>query len=180
MQRYCNFIRILLTTALMSAVAFGTPVKRHPRDATVRRTCAAAKGVKRFCSDIIITPWSLPSWFRGSYSEVNAATHLNKLFQYHNFNVTVSEAVCKCFNDSAVDSQKCEVAEAVIVLHNAIKDFFTHHVDKTQILSIVMDYKTSTGDALKVTLKQSLCDASEFTLKLLAHINNGEYYHNCK
>ena len=90
----------------------------------------------------------------------------------YSFNGAVTEAVRKCFNDSASNTQKCEVAAAAVILYGAIKEFIEVYGSDRQ-----MPYgSTTTNTSLTSTYGHVLCDASVYILDLLVGANDGKYY----
>ena len=163
-----NILKTLLIAAVVYTLALGAPVKRQTSSSIVAEACEAAKDTENLCSNADKTSCdiNLPS----NYDEAHAAEYLSAELKNHSFNGAVSEAVWACLNDSAANSQKCQLAAAAIILQDTIKAFFERN-NETQAIQIDCDTSTDREKVVK-----TLCYASVFTREVLANIDNGKPY----
>ena len=177
MEAQGSILKTLLIAAVVYALALGAPVKRQTSSSIVAEACEAAKDTENLCSNADKTSCgiNLPSTFH--YDEAHAAEILSAELKRRSFNGAVSEAVWKCLNDSAANSQKCQLGAAAIILQDTIKAFFKKYGENNETQAIQIDCDTST-DREKVA--KTLCYASVCTRKVLAGIDGGHpYASNC-
>ena len=152
-------------------------MKRDTSGNTVNKTCAAAARIRMnltVCTGRITTNWTKPYWVDdNSYNESTVADDLPAKLKTYSFNGAVTEAVRKCFNDSASDAQKCELAGAAVILYGAIKEFIEVYGSGSQMPYCSTITNTSTYEKL---YEEVLCDASVYILDLLEGANDGEYH----
>ena len=174
MEGQGNILKTLLIAAIVYTLALGAPVKRDTSSSTVAEACTAATDIKNIknCSDTDIleeTPHT--------YSEDYAAEALSEKLTTKNFSGAVCEAVRKCLNHSNFEQKNCKLAAAAMELHDTINKFIVKHGTPRYAQPLPINCSCTSTDEVEV--EGPLCFASNYTLDLLAGIDDGRYGSYC-